>query len=167
MRPDGAHETDSETGLFQCAKRLGALACFRHLLQDLPAVRQHDAAKLGQVRIAALAVNQRTTQFSLQVLDGPRQRGLRDVATLCRAREIERVCDRQEIADLMDFHGSSPRYKRRLSRSIRGRSDAMPSHHGIDTQNVWMAVFACAEGSRSSPSVMGVPWVRASRRNVG
>jgi len=57
---------------------------------------------------ATLAVEQRTAQFGLERLDRARQRWLADIAALGRAREIERVRNREEIADLLHFHRDIP-----------------------------------------------------------
>ncbi len=62
--------------------------------------RQHGARPLAPEQVAA--------KLAFQQLDRPRQRGLRDVALLRGAREIERARDRQEISDLVHFHSNVP-----------------------------------------------------------
>ena len=55
-------------------------------LADLLEVGLHHAAELGQVRVGALAMEQRAAELLLEQLDGPGERGLRDVAALGGAR---------------------------------------------------------------------------------
>ena len=57
------------------------------------------------MRVAALAVEQRPAEFVFQELDGAGERGLRDMALLGRAREIELLADREKVAHLLHFHG--------------------------------------------------------------
>ena len=54
-------------------------------------VRQHHPPELGQMRVAALAVEQRSAELVLELLDRAGQRRLADVALLGRAREIQRA----------------------------------------------------------------------------
>ena len=61
-------------------------------------------AEIGQMRQLALAPQQQAAQLLLELLDRPGQRGLRDVALLGRAGEVQRVGDRQKIADLVHLH---------------------------------------------------------------
>lgn len=68
----------------------------------------HHLAEPGQVRVVALAAEQRATQFVFQALDRAGERRLRDIAGLGRAREVQRLAHREEVADLMHFHGSGP-----------------------------------------------------------
>src|SRR6516225_11432185 len=74
----------------------------------LPQQRQHAVAKLGELRMRALAPKQITAQFLLELPYGAGQGGLRDVALLGAAREIERAGDRQEISNLVHLHRSRP-----------------------------------------------------------
>ena len=71
---------------------------------DLLEIGLERAAELGEVRVGALAVEQRPAKLLLELLDGAGQRGLRDVAALGRAREIQLLAEREEVADLMHFH---------------------------------------------------------------
>ena len=74
------------------------------LTQQLPEMRLGRAPELGQVGLVALPIEERAAHLVLEQLDGPRQRGLRHVATLCRPREVERLREGHEVADLMHFH---------------------------------------------------------------
>src|SRR6516164_6651507 len=74
----------------------------------LPQQRQHAVAKLGELRMRTLAPKQITAQFLLQLPYSAGQGGLRDVALLGAAREIERAGDRQEISNLVHLHRSRP-----------------------------------------------------------
>ena len=68
----------------------------------------HALAELGQLRGGALAAKQIAAEFGLQLLDGPRQRRLRDVALVGGAREVEYTRDRKEVANLMHLHDRAP-----------------------------------------------------------
>src|SRR5262249_22072564 len=48
------------------------------------------------------------TEFELEHFYGARQRGLRHVALLRRAREVQFIGNRKKIADLVHLHGSAP-----------------------------------------------------------
>jgi hypothetical protein len=58
--------------------------------------------------VAAFAMEERSTEFVLQLLDGARQRGLADIALLRGSREIERAGQRHKISDLLHFHRQPP-----------------------------------------------------------
>jgi hypothetical protein len=68
----------------------------------------HAQAKLGQLRGGTLAAKQITTEFGLELLDRPRQRGLGHVALVGGAREVEHARDGEEVANLMHFHDRTP-----------------------------------------------------------
>jgi hypothetical protein len=74
------------------------------LLPDLLELRAHETAEVGQVGEMALAAEQEPAQLLLELLDGAGERRLGDVALLGGAREVERLADREEIADLVHFH---------------------------------------------------------------
>src|SRR5229473_7128940 len=65
------------------------------------------------MRPRAFAVEHRPAELLLEQLDRARQRGLRNVAPLRRAGEIQLLRDRYKIADLMHFHRSCPAASRR------------------------------------------------------
>ena len=65
----------------------------------------HALAEFGQLRGGTLAAKQVAAEFGFELLDGPRQRRLRDVALVGGAREVEYSCDREEVAYLMHLHG--------------------------------------------------------------
>ena len=58
--------------------------------------------------IGALAVEQRAAHLVLELLDGAGQRRLRHVTALGGAGEVQVLAEREEIADLMHFHGMGP-----------------------------------------------------------
>ncbi len=68
-------------------------------------------AEIGEVCEVALAVKELATELSFQLLDRPRERGLRDVAPFSSAREVQLLCDREKITDLMHLHGSTPQQR--------------------------------------------------------
>src|SRR4029077_7797546 len=69
--------------------------------------RQHALTKLGELRVRPLTAEGIAHELPFEVTNGAGQGGLRDVALLSRAREIERPGDRQEVADLMHFHADA------------------------------------------------------------
>ena len=85
-------------------KRARALRAVVALLEQgihpLAERRQHGARPLAPEQVAA--------KLAFQQLDRARQRGLRDVALLRGAREIERARDRQKVSDLVHFHVLRP-----------------------------------------------------------
>ena len=105
-RADGAHHAELQLDVVELGEALGALLGGVGLDQHLREMRAHHLAQTGQVGVVALAAEQRAAQLVLEPLDGAGQRRLRDVAGLGRAREVQRLADGQEIADLMHFHGS-------------------------------------------------------------
>jgi hypothetical protein len=68
---------------------------------------EHTLTELGQSGWT-LAAEQVTAKLSLKLLDCPRQRWLGDIALVSSTREIERSRDREEIPNLMHFHGRTP-----------------------------------------------------------
>lgn len=75
-----------------------------HLLQ----IGLERAAELGEMGVGALAMEQRAAHLLLELLDGAGQRGLRDVAALGGAGEVQVLAERKEIAHLVHFHGQDP-----------------------------------------------------------
>src|SRR5215813_7643076 len=67
--------------------------------------RKDFLAKVGELRQLALAVDQLATELLLELLHPLGQGGLRDIALLGRAGEVE--CGRygEEVANLLKFHG--------------------------------------------------------------
>jgi hypothetical protein len=56
------------------------------------------------VRIVALTGEQQAAQLVFHLLNRPRQRRLADVAHLGSLGEVQRLAERQEITDFMQFH---------------------------------------------------------------
>ena len=71
-------------------------------------MRPYGLAKFGQRRAGQAAVEQWPPQLSLEPLDRVGQRGLRDVATFGRQREILIAAKSQEITGVTDLHGNRP-----------------------------------------------------------
>ena len=67
----------------------------------------HALTELGQLRRRPFAAEQVAAEFGLELLDRARQRGLRYIAVVGGAREIQRARHRQEISHLMHFHDRS------------------------------------------------------------
>jgi hypothetical protein len=78
------------------------------LLNEEASSRAPVAAEFGQLRGGALAAKQVTAKLGFQLLDRPRQRGLRDVALVGGAREVQHARNREKIANLMHLHGRAP-----------------------------------------------------------
>src|SRR5262245_15993868 len=83
--------------------------CLDRRLVDTFKVRTHHLDEVGKVREMAIAVKKRTTQFSLQLLNRTRERGLRNVALFSRAREIQFLRDGKKVTDLVHLHTGTPR----------------------------------------------------------
>src|SRR5689334_20041401 len=105
--PDGNAARDAELqprsleleeGPGACSSALGAV---EHLAQ----MRLHGAAQLGQMRMVTLAIEKRATQLVLEQPDGSGQGGLRDIAALGCAREVQGLAERHEVSDLMHLQG--------------------------------------------------------------
>jgi hypothetical protein len=114
-RADRAHDPEIERRIVEAEElfrlRLGAL----RLAEDLFQMRFHQAAEIGEMSEVALPPQQKPAQFLLKLLDRSRQGGLRHIALLGGAREVERLRHRQKIADLVHLHSAAP-LDRSLSR---------------------------------------------------
>jgi hypothetical protein len=105
VRRDRAHHPELQRGFLQLDEVEGLAPRLARLAVDLLEIGLHHAPELGQVRVRALAMEQRPAELALEELDRPRQRGLRHVAALGGAREVELVRDGEEVADLVHLHG--------------------------------------------------------------
>ena len=72
--------------------------------EQLAQMRFDQPAEIGQMGQLALAAQQQPAKLLFELLDRAGQCRLRDMALLGRAGEIQRVGDRQKIADLMHLH---------------------------------------------------------------
>ena len=66
--------------------------------------RQHALAEFGQLGLRSLAPKEIAAKLAFELLDRARERGLGNMAFFRGAREIQRLGDREKIADLMHFH---------------------------------------------------------------
>src|SRR5581483_2270185 len=107
MWTDGAHEAHGETRTVELGKGFRVLARLLYLVRRLLEIGAHDAAEFGQMGIAAFTMDKGSAELVLQVPDRPRQGRLRDVAALGGAGEVERIGERQKVANLVNFHGSA------------------------------------------------------------
>jgi len=103
-RRDGAHDAELERCLLQIKEVARLAPGVERLLQHLLQMRQRDAPELGQVRVRALAIEQRAAELELQKLDGADERGRADAALLRRLGEVQVLRRRQKIADLVHLH---------------------------------------------------------------
>ena len=104
-----AHDADAQRRAFHRTVALRQPLGGERRLVDFGEVRLQHAPELGQVRVLPLAVEQHPAELAFEQLDGPRQRRLRHVAGLGRAREVELLAQSQKVADLVHFHRRSPR----------------------------------------------------------
>src|SRR5262249_30978447 len=70
--------------------------------------RKNFLPEVGELRQLPLAVDQLAAELLLELLYPLRQGGLRDIALLCCAGEVECGRDGEEVASLMKLHGCSP-----------------------------------------------------------
>jgi len=63
--------------------------------------RKNSSSKLGDVGEAPLAAEKFATKLRLELLNGARERRLRDVTFLCGSSEVERLAHGQQVADLV------------------------------------------------------------------
>src|SRR5262249_41987198 len=82
----------------------GSGDCTRRVRQDFLEHRPHELAELGQVGEAALTSDQQPPELLFEFLDRARERGLRHVALLRGAREVQRLAKGKKISDLIQFH---------------------------------------------------------------
>src|SRR6266511_4649529 len=102
-----AHDPKLEGHSLLLAYILRQALCLDSRLVDSFQVRADHLAELSQMREMAFSVKERSAKLSFQLLNCTRERGLRDVALFGCAREVQFLCDRQEISDLMHFHSCS------------------------------------------------------------
>src|SRR6516165_6513276 len=104
--------------LYGGSKRSGPKRALVALLEQ----RMHALAELGQLSLRTLAPKQIATELVLELLDGTGERRLCHIALLRSLGEIQLTDRRQEISDLMHFHGSNlPPYERKRPQSQRRR----------------------------------------------
>src|SRR5262245_40851921 len=65
-------------------------------------------AELGEMRATPLAPDQQSAEFSLELLDGARERGLRDVTPFRGTRKVQRLAQCKKISDLIKLHCVPP-----------------------------------------------------------
>ncbi len=66
--------------------------------------RRHAPAKFGEVGEVSLAPEEIMAELFLQLFDRARERGLRNIALLGGAREIEQARYGKEVPDLVHFY---------------------------------------------------------------
>src|SRR5215471_18981048 len=137
------------TALDGAGQRLRALRHIEALLHQ----RQHALAQIRQMRELTLAPKQVAAEFLLKLLDGASERGLRDMTLFSRAREIQRACGRQEVADLMHFHSIRPAFtKANIRKNLRKDTSL---HENFTTPQrqfgLAMMTFGSSGATRRSP----------------
>jgi len=74
------------------------------VVQDTPRVAQEQFSRRAQSNATRQSVEQEESDLLLQILDLPRQRGLRDMEARGGAPEMLLLSDRDEIAQMPQFH---------------------------------------------------------------
>ncbi|MCD0419180.1 hypothetical protein LOC51_18370 [Rubrivivax sp. JA1024] len=82
------------------AKRADQLVAGR---DDRIGVIEGDAARLGQMQLAAAAFEQRMTELLLELADLNRQRRLREIQPLCSPRQVAVVGDGPEVTQVIEI----------------------------------------------------------------
>jgi hypothetical protein len=111
MRGHGGDAGQGEVALGALRHVLQALDRSRHVMHDIAGLGQEFPPDRRQLDTARRAVEQLQVQIGFQLLDAPRQRGLRDVQLLCGLAEAAQLGDHHEglHAIKVDFHGVSGR----------------------------------------------------------
>src|SRR6266404_5797897 len=102
---DSTHHTEFQLGLGELDESLGMALGRLRLLVDLNEMRAHHSAEFRQMRLGTLAMEKRSTELFLKLLDRTRDRRLRGFAAFGGTREVQYVGDCEKIANLMHFHG--------------------------------------------------------------
>ncbi len=102
VRRDCAHDAQLERHLLREVVRQ-ALHQRRVMVNRLQ-MRPDHLAEVREVCRFAVAVKKLSTELLFEKLDCPRQGGLRHIALFACAREIQFLCHRKEITNLVHFH---------------------------------------------------------------
>src|SRR5258708_13181900 len=94
---DSTHHTEFQLGLGELDESLGMALGRLRLLVDLNEMRTHHAAEFRQMRFGALAMEKRSTELFLKLLDRTRERRLRGFAPFSATPEVQSVADSQKI----------------------------------------------------------------------
>ena len=103
-RADRAHHAEAQRRTIHhqelSSRRLDCLGA----AQDLRHLRTDQPAELGEQHRLAITGKQQPAELIFQLLDGARQRRLRDIAALRGTPEIQRLARAEEVTDFMQFH---------------------------------------------------------------
>src|SRR6516225_2925330 len=108
VRRNRAHDSKLEGYSFQLTKILRQPFCLDGSLVDSFEVGSNHLTEVGEMCEMAFTVKEGTAEFSLELLNGPGEGRLRNVALFSRAREVQFLRDRKKITDLMHFHAGTP-----------------------------------------------------------
>jgi hypothetical protein len=100
------HDPELQDRLLDCRNR--APAAWPCALEQIFQIGLYDAPEFGQVRVCPLPMEERAAELFLQQLDRTGERGLRHVAALRGAREIQMLAHGKEVPDLVHFHRTLP-----------------------------------------------------------
>src|SRR5271165_6612350 len=103
-----AHDSKLEGHSLERTEILRQPLCRDGGLVDGLQMRSNHFTEIGEMREMAFTVKKRAAKLSFQLLNRARERGLRDVALLRRAGEVQFLRDGKKITDLMHFHGGTP-----------------------------------------------------------
>src|SRR5438477_12765527 len=81
------------------------------------------------MRQRPFAAHQFAAEFGLEGAYRTGQRRLRDIAALRRLREVQRIAQRQEVADLMHFHAIDSAKRGRKWSAAKPTSAKLPGAH--------------------------------------
>lgn len=126
---DRAHGAEFQGQPFQLPDSARVRLRSVRLLQHGFDIGRHRAAEFGEMRLCALAMEERAAKFGFQSLDRAGERRLGDAACLGCAREVELTRERDEIADLLHLHRSRPTSNGQIASDLDRHS--LPCEHGV------------------------------------
>ncbi len=103
---DRAHDAEVEIGFFQRQKPLGVLLHVAEFGNDAFEPRLQQVSEVGQVGQVALAPQELAADFLFQLLNGPAQCRLGDIALAGGAGEVQRFANGKKIANVVNVHDS-------------------------------------------------------------
>ncbi len=107
-RSDSRHHAKADRHLVEQPEILGDRLGGLRLLQNLTQMWLHPPPELGERDLPPFAMEQRTAELRLELLDRRGEGRLRNMASLGGSREAQRLCRRKEIPHLVHFHERLP-----------------------------------------------------------
>src|SRR5262249_19038287 len=116
--------------------------------EDLLEHRPHEFAELGQMGEAALAADKQSPEFLFEFLDRAGERGLRDVASFCRPRKVQRLAQGKEVSDLIEFHARTVARDRKPSTNGLSAPADFPARCSAEPLACTKVVVTCLRDGR-------------------